>query len=370
MKKIGLIVNPIAGMGGRVGLKGTDGEDILKKAKELGASMEAPSKAQKALRSLLEIKEELLIVTCSGIMGEDIARNLGFKVKVVYSTSKETSSQDTKVGAGKILEEEVEILLFVGGDGTARDIYEVVGTSEVTLGIPAGVKIHSPVYGNTPENSGKLAFLYLTGGIDKVREEEVVDIDEEAFRNDRMTTSLYGYLKVPVDKKFMQNKKAPTPLDEESTQKAIALDIIDNMEDDTYYVIGPGTTPRAIMKMLNLPYTLLGVDILKDKKIVELDCSEKDILHHIKGKKTKLILTPTGGQGYLLGRGNQQISSRVIEEIGKRNITIISTDSKLVNLRGEPLLVYTGDEETDKSLRGYYRVKVGYEMEKMYLVSN
>lgn len=370
MKKIGLIINPIAGMGGKVGLKGTDGEGILKKAIELGASMEAPGKARKGLEELIDIKEKIILITCKGNMGEYIANDLGFKSHVVYFSSGDTSSEDTKKGAKKIFEEGVEILLFVGGDGTARDIYEVAGTEEVVLGIPAGVKIHSPVYGNTPENAGRLAFNYLTGGINKVSEEEVVDIDEEAFREDKMRTRLYGYLKVPVDKKFMQNKKAPTPLDEESTQRAIALDIIDNMEEDTYYIIGPGTTTRAIMELLNLPYTLLGVDILKNKQIAELDCSEEKILNHIKDKRSKLVLTPTGGQGYLLGRGNQQISHRVIGEIGKDNIIIISTNGKLINLRGEPLLVYTGNQTIDGKLKGYYRVKVGYETEKMYLVSN
>lgn len=370
MKKLGLIINPIAGMGGKVGLKGTDGKDILKKAIELGASMEAPRKARKALERLIDIKEELLIVTCSGIMGEDIARDLGFKVKVVYhSVNSSTSTEDTKAGVGKILEEKVELLLFAGGDGTARDVFSIVGTNQLSVGIPAGVKIHSPVYGNTPENSGDLAMLYLAGKINTVREDEVIDIDEEAFRNDQMKTRLYGYLKVPVNKKFMQNKKAPTPLDEESSQMAIALDIVDNMEEDTYYVIGPGTTTRAIMRTLDLPFTLLGVDIIKNKRIVELDCSEETILNNIKDKKSKLILTPTGGQGYLLGRGNQQISSSVVQEIGKKNIIIISTDSKLINLRGKPLLIYTGDRKTDEQLKGYYRIKVGYGVEKMYLIN-
>lgn len=370
MRKIGLIINPIAGMGGKVGLKGTDGKDILKKAIDLGASAEAPRKAQKAMEKLLDLKDEIIVITCKGIMGEDIAKALGFETHIVYAPDHNTSSVDTKEAANIILDEGVDLLLFVGGDGTARDIYQVVGAEQLVLGIPAGVKIHSPVYGNTPENSGNLALEYLTGKIKDVKEEEVVDIDEEAFRNDRMQTRLYGYLKVPIDKKFMQNKKAPTPLDEESSQRAIALDIIDNMEEDVYYIIGPGTSTRAIMETLKLSYTLLGVDIIKNKQLVDLDCSEEKILQHIKDNKTKLILTPTGGQGYLLGRGNQQISHRVLRKVGKENIIIIATDSKLINLRGQALLVYTGDEKLDQDLKGYYRVKVGYEMEKMYLVSN
>lgn len=370
MKKIGLIINPIAGMGGKVGLKGTDGTDILEKARDLGAYPEAPGKALKALEKLVSIKDELLVITCSDDMGENQAKELGFNYKLVYkSESTNTNSHDTQEGAKKISNENVDLILFVGGDGTARDIYESLGNKEVVLGVPGGVKIYSPVYGNTPEKAGELALLYLNGENVNTSEEEVVDIDEEAYRKDVFSTSLYGYLKIPVNKKFMQNKKAPTPLSEEDSQGAIALDIIDNMEKDTYYIIGPGTTPRTIMRSLDLPYTLLGVDILINKKVVGLDLSEKEILEIIKEKPSKLIITPTGGQGYLLGRGNQQISSEVIHSVGKKNIIVIATTSKIIELRGNPFLVYTGDKETDDMLKGYYRVKVGYGMENMYPVN-
>ncbi|HSH36130.1 ATP-NAD kinase family protein, partial [Schnuerera sp.] len=257
---------------------------------------------------------------------------------------------------------------FVGGDGTARDVYESVGNKQLVLGIPAGVKIHSPVYANTPEKAGELALLYLTGKNIAVKEEEIVDIDEEAFRNDIVRTQLFGYLKVPVNKRFMQNKKAPTPLSEEATQKAIALDIVDHMERNTCYIIGPGTTTRAIMQTLQLPYTLLGVDVVMNNEIIKKDASEKDLLNYVSIYPSKLILTPTGGQGYLLGRGNQQISNDVVKRIGKESIIIVSTNSKIIELRGKPLLVYTGDSKVDGMLKGYYKVKVGYGMEIMYVV--
>lgn len=371
MKKIGLIVNPIAGMGGKIGLKGTDGISILNKAIKLGASREAPTKAIMALEKLLPIKEDLVVVTCSHDMGQNEAEKLGFQTKIIYRAKDiHTNKEDTIKGVKNIIEEGIELLLFVGGDGTARDVYESIGDKQVVLGIPAGVKIHSPVYGTTPENSGKLALLYLNSKNKNIKDEEVVDIDEEAFRNNIVRTRLYGYLQVPVNKNFMQNKKAPTPLSEEDTKKAIALDIIDNMKKDIYYIIGPGTTTRTIMEILNLPFTLLGIDIVKNKKIVGLDLSEKEILKHINKAPSKLIITPTGGQGYLLGRGNQQLSSEVINKIGKENIIIISTTSKIIELKGKPLLVYTGDKKTDEMLKGYYRVKVGYGIEKMYCVSN
>lgn len=369
MKTIGLIINPVAGMGGRVGLKGTDGIEILDKAVSLGAVKEAPNKAIKALKKLVPIKDELLILTSSYDMGENQCNELGFNYKIVHKSNNITDFSDT-IEAAKTMEKNgVELLIFVGGDGTARDIYKAVENRVVTIGIPAGVKIHSPVYGNTPELAGELALLYLRDGHLYIKEEEVVDIDEDAFRNDRVQTELFGYLKVPYKKELLQNKKAPTPLGEEASQKAIALDIIDNMVEGIYYIIGSGTTTRAVMEGLHLPNTLLGVDIIKDRKIVKLDCNEKDILSILGDNKGKLIITPTGGQGYLLGRGNQQISPRVLEKIGKNNIIIISANSKIIDLKGNPLLIYTGDETTDRNLAGYYRVKTGYGMDIIYKVS-
>lgn len=369
MKKIGLIINPVAGMGGKVGLKGTDGIEILDKAIKLGATQEAPSKAIKALLKLNPIKEELLILTASSDMGENQCKALGFTYEVVHKSNNITDFSDT-LKVAKIMEERgVDLIIFVGGDGTARNIYTAVENRVAALGIPAGVKIHSPVYGNTPELAGELALLYLRDGSLQLKEEEVVDIDEEAFRNDQVQTALFGYLKVPYKKEWLQNKKAPTPLGEEASQKAIALDIIDNMKENTYYLIGSGTTTRAIMDELKLPNTLLGVDIIKDKTIVKLDCNERDILDILDNNEGRLVITPTGGQGYLLGRGNQQISAKVLERIGKDNIIIISPNSKIIELKGNPLRVYTGDETTDRYLDGYYRIKVGYKMDIMYKVS-
>ena len=356
-------------MGGRVGLKGTDGKEILEKAISLGASREAPIKAMHGLEKLESIRNSILVVTCSGSMGQNEAENdSDDQIREMDVEGEKTTEEHTRKAAAKMVEEEVDLLLFVGGDGTARDIYKAVGDKLVVLGVPAGVKIHSPVYANTPEKAGELALMYLKGENVVVKEEEVVDLDEEAFRNDIVSTTLYGYLKVPYESNFIQNPKAPTPLSEEMTQMTIALDVVDRMEEGTYYVIGPGSTTRAIMTTLGLSYTLLGVDIVLDKKVIKLDASEEEILSYIKGSKSKLIITPTGGQGYLLGRGNQQLSKEVLKHIGKENIIVISVNGKLIDLRGKPLIIYTGDKDLDYSLRGYYRVIVGYEQEITYRV--
>ncbi len=372
MKTIGLIINPIAGMGGRVGLKGTDGIEILNRAIQLGAFKEAPAVASAALRKLLPIREELTVLTVSGDMGENLCRELGFRFEIVSrpeAAAGITVSADTVKAAALMKERGAALILFAGGDGTARDLYRAVGNRAVVLGIPAGVKIYSPVYGNTPQAAGELAFRYLCDSTLPVREEEVVDIDEEAIRNNQVRTELFGYLKVPYKREYLQNRKAPTPLSEEESRNAIALDIIDHMQEGESYLIGPGTTTGAIMKELNLPNTLLGVDVIKDKALVKQDCNERDLLDILGEGTGKLILTPTGGQGYLLGRGNQQISAAVLQKIGKENIVVISTNSKIIELRNRPLLIDTGKESMNQKLAGYYRIKIGYGMDLIYKVS-
>lgn len=369
MKKLGFIVNPIAGMGGSVGLKGTDG--VLKKALELGAVPKAPIRAKKALEELLPIKEDMEILTCSGSMGEYEVLDLGFKVKIIYKQKEEiTSDSDTHKAAKAMLEEEVDLILFAGGDGTARDIYKAVEDRTVVVGIPAGVKIHSPVYAQNPSKAGELAKLYLTGKITKVEEVEVLDIDEDAYRAGHVSTNLYGYLKIPFEKKFVQNRKAGTPMSEKATQNAISLDIIDNMKDGVYYIIGPGTTTRPIMENLGLSYTLLGVDVVLNRELFAFDVAEKQLLEITEKNDCKLVITPIGGQGYLFGRGNQQISSEVLKNIGKKNIIVAATKQKISELHGSPFLVDTGDENVDKMLSGYIRVITGYKETMIYPIKS
>ncbi|WP_432662218.1 ATP-NAD kinase family protein [Wukongibacter baidiensis] len=368
MKKLGLIVNPIAGMGGRVGLKGTDG--VVERAIELGALPRAPERAKKALEALKDISDNIEIFTCSGDMGEREAKELGFKTEVILDIADRlTISKDTINAAKRMLEEKVDLIIFAGGDGTARDIYNAVGAETVVIGIPAGVKIHSPVYAQSPIRAGELARLYLEGKVKQVKEVEVLDIDEDAYRNGNVKTRLYGYLNIPFERRYVQSRKAGTPLSEKAAQNTISLDVIDNMKEDTLYIIGPGSTTRPIMQNLKLPYTLIGVDLVYNRELIASDVNEERLLKHIGNKPCKLVITPIGGQGYLFGRGNQQLSPKVIERIGKDNIIVVATKEKIINLRGNPFLVDTGDIKIDEMLRGYIRVITGYREQIIYKIS-
>ncbi len=264
----------------------------------------------------------------------------------------------------------VDLILFAGGDGTARDIYAAIDGRVPVLGIPTGVKIHSGVFAINPSSAGDLAVMYLREGQAATREAEVMDIDEEAFREDRISARLYGYLTVPYEKNLVQTSKGGSPPQEELSLEAIARDIIEEMEEDVIYVIGPGTTTRPIAESLGLPKTLLGVDVVLDGRLVASDVNEAQLLELIKGRRAKIIVTAIGGQGFIFGRGNQQISPEVIKRVGKENIIVVATPGKLASLEGRPLLVDTGERELDELLSGYIRVITGYSRRVVYKVGS
>lgn len=371
MKKVGLIVNPIAGMGGKLGLKGTDG--VVDLCRESGAVPESPSRAVEALKKLLPLKEELEIITFPHEMGEDEARAAGLEnIKIVGTINPgNTTSEDTKKAATLISQYGVDLLLFAGGDGTARDVYSAVDGKVVVLGIPAGVKIHSAVYAVNPRRAGDVAYGYLVGKIRKTKEAEVMDLDEDAFRSGRVIARLFGYMTVPDEPVFVQGAKAGGRGKEEVDVENIAFRVLDEMKDGWIYIIGPGTTTKVIKDKIGEGGTLLGVDLVLDKKFIGYDVNEKKILEIMEtsGKPAAIIVTIIGGQGLIFGRGNQQISPKVIKKVGRENIIVVATKHKLAGLGNKPLLVDTGDEEIDRMLEGYIRVITGYHEQRLWKVS-
>ena len=348
-------------MGGRVGLKGTDGREILEKAIALGAQPWAKERAREALKPILHLRDEIEFITYPSPMGEEIALEFGFMSEVIKADVGDiTTEMDTVHAAQAMLDKKVDLLLFAGGDGTARDICSAVGTSLVCLGIPAGVKIHSGVFASHPVRAGELASLFLQKSVQRTLDAEVMDVDEEELRREIVSARLYGYLKIPHVERFLQRTKAGSSGNEKYSQEAIAAEVVKDMSDDFNYLVGPGTTTAAIMQRLGLEHSLLGVDLAWRSKLLGQDLNETQILEKIKGKPTKLILTPIGGQGFLLGRGNQQISPEVIGHVGKDNIIVVATKNKIHSLNSRPLLVDTGDEATDNTLMGHYRIITGF----------
>lgn len=372
MLKLGLIINPIAGIGGKVGLKGSDGSDILKKALMLGAKQESGIKASVAIKRIYELAPSIHIYTCPKDMGEDIAKSTGFQTTIIEGISMDsTSSEDTIRAAKKLKDLKVHLILFAGGDGTARNIMDAIGSSVPVLGIPTGCKIHSASYALNPKTAGELVVDFLNGKIKETREAEVMDIDEDLFRQNIVDAKLYGYLKVPNERKRVQNLKSGRGQREENTISMLSNYISKNLLPDTLYIVAPGSTTKKIMDTIGVESTLLGVDLFINREIVKLDATENDILLWLKKyPKAKIIVTVIGGQGYVFGRGNQQISAQVLEKVGKENIIIAASKDKLLSLFGQKLHLDTGNEKMNKALSGYYKIIVGYEDYVMFQVTD
>jgi predicted polyphosphate/ATP-dependent NAD kinase len=311
LKKVGLIVNPIAGMGGRVGLKGSDGEQTLRLARLLGAQPSAPGRVVQTLDVFKPLADQIELMTFPAQMGEAEARQAGFAPRVIGRIQADrTTAEDTRRAARNMAEMAVDLLLFAGGDGTARDIYEAVGLDIPVIGIPAGVKIHSGVYATNPAQAAQLAILYLRGRVKALGELEVMDIDEEAFRRGQVRARLYGYLKVPLERRFTQGAKAASAKSDHEALavQSIAEQVVETMAAGWLYIVGSGTTPRAIMDRLNLKNTLLGIDAVKDGSLVAKDLNETRLLEIIDSQKTKIIVaqaqTPAGGHRRPRSRSN------------------------------------------------------------------
>jgi predicted polyphosphate/ATP-dependent NAD kinase len=358
MKKIGLIVNPIAGMGGSVGLKGTDGE-IYKKAVKMGAKPVSPKRISQFL-SNLKNQEMIFFLVAPGKMGADFLEEKKYDFKKVGTIQKETTANDTKKIAKLMIAEDIDLLIFCGGDGTARDIYDAIGLEIPVIAIPSGVKMYSPIFAVNPIAASKILDAFLVDFIELI-EKEVLDINENSYRKGILDTTLYGYLKVPKFPDLIQAGKDPSGHGStiEQNKSDIAQFIIENMRDDTLYLLGPGTTIKAISNHLKLPKTLLGIDAVFKHKLIAEDLNENGIFELLNSfHKVKIILTPIGGQGFLLGRGNKQITPKILKIIGDKNIIIISTREKMRNLKC--LRVDTGDRELDLSLKGLFKVVIGY----------
>jgi predicted polyphosphate/ATP-dependent NAD kinase len=360
--RIGLVVNPIAGVGGRVGLKGSDGEDVVRRALHLGAVPEAGARTVRALARLRSAETPFELLVAPGPMGEEAARAAGLDARVVGELAgRGTTAEDTRrIAIAMVKGERVDLLLFAGGDGTAADVLAAVGSSAPVLGIPAGVKIHSAAFAVSPEAAGVLAGEFARGSRVRFAEAEVLDLDEDAYRRGEIAPRLVGYLRVPEEPRLVQSRKAPSPAAEAVAMEAIAADVVEGMEPGRAYVLGPGTTVRAIAERLGMRKTLVGVDVIRDGRLVVADAGEDAILAVVDDGPASVVVTPIGGQGFVFGRGNQQIGPRVLRAVGRGHVIVVATRQKLASLAGMPLRVDTGDPEVDAELAGHVLVVTGY----------
>ena len=370
--KIGLLVNPLAGLGGSRGLKGSDGEEL----RALTATM-SPSERQRASLRAMRALEKLVdrpvhILTWGGAMGEDICRSLGLPHQVLGSAGEPLSAAaDTRQAARAMLDAGIDVLVFAGGDGTARDLFDAVGQRGPVLGIPAGVKMHSGVFAVSPEAAGELLLELSRAGLVGLRSQEGRDIDEDAFRRDVVRSRFYGDMLVPGEGRYLQHTKIGGRESQELVAAEIAAWLVENMDPQTLYLIGPGSTTAALMDEMGLENTLLGVDVVAAGELIASDVNEAWLLALLADwtGPAHLYVTAIGGQGHIFGRGNQQFSPAVIRAVGLNNISVLAAKSKISSLLGRPLLVDTNDPQLDAQLCGYREIITGYDDRILYPVA-
>jgi predicted polyphosphate/ATP-dependent NAD kinase len=366
--RIGLIINPLAGLGGPAAFKGSDG--MAEQALALGVEPKAAQRTRTALEQLLTLRERIEFITYPGAMGGDLLAQMGFDHRLLGELSAgATTAEDTRRAVQQLQEAGVALILFAGGDGTARDVCAVVNASQPVLGIPAGVKIQSGVYAISPRAAGELTARLVEGGLVRLANGEVRDIDEAALREGRVTARWYGELCVPQEGGYVQAVKQGGMESEELVLADLAAWLESEWEPGARYVFGPGSTLHGLAQNLGLETTLLGVDVIEDGEVIARDVNEAQLFALVDGHPAYLLVTAIGGQGHIIGRGNQQISPRVLRALGLERLRVVATKRKLATLEGRPLLVDSGDVKLDDAFPDAVRVWAGYKEELLYPLS-
>ncbi|WP_345043336.1 ATP-NAD kinase family protein [Georgenia daeguensis] len=363
------MVNPVAGIGGPVALKGSDGPDVQRLAGARGSRPRAHERAVRALAHVAAARPGTTVLTVGGAMGEAAVAAAGLVPRVVGAGAPpgRSTGVDTTAGVRAMAAAGADLVLFVGGDGTARDV--CAGAGEVpVLGVPAGVKMYSGCFAVSPAAAGALALAWLAGPV-RTEEREVLDVDEEQVRTGRVEPHLFGLVEVPVLDGRTQARKAPTPASSRAAVEAAARGAVRAMQPDVSYLLGPGGTTAEVARILGVPFTPLGVDVVRDGRLVVRDATEQQLLDVVAAGPARAVVTVIGGQGFLLGRGNQQISAAVLARMGPDPLLVVATQEKLTGLAGRPLLVDTGDRAVDGRLAGHVRIVTGPSTTSFYPVT-
>jgi len=358
--KLGLIINPIAGMGGKTGLKGSDGSNTLKKALNLGAKKESANRAEQALLPLKFMINKFSLITCSAEMGEKSCKKIGLKTDYIIDIDKKITTGIDTINAVKIMaKKQVSLILFSGGDGTACDIFYALQDKIPILGIPAGVKMHSSVFGTSPNAVGSLVSRIISNHSDifPTSTAEIMDLDEDMRRYDQIRTRLIGYATIPSDKFLVQNPKSYVQLNDEDSINGISEYLENKLNNEATYIVGPGRTTQNFLNRIGVSGTLLGVDVLKGRKLIGRDVNSRELDILTRDGLLYIISGIIGGQGFLFGRGNQQITAEIIQRVKKENILIIASTKKIYELPRQCILIDTGNQKLDNELAGYVKVQ-------------
>lgn len=375
---LGVLMNPVAGIGGPAGLSGSDGADIQQLAREKGARSRVHERAVRALSVVAAEYPELTVLVPDGSMGAAVVHEVGLRARVVYEPGTPTSPDDTAAAVRALAAAGVTLIMFAGGDGTARVVAEALvavnqhrreGERVAAIGIPAGVKMYSGAFAVGPQAAGAVAAEWCAAGAGQIGliERDVLDVDEAALREARVAPKLYGTMPVPALTARTQARKTSTPAGERAAIQAAARGLVANMRPGTRYALGPGGTMQEVARLLGHEKKPLGVDVVQDGRVLAVAASEEELLELLP-RGSRIVLSVIGGQGFVLGRGNQQISARVLAQVGREAIMVVAPEQKLIDLQGRPLLVDTGHADVDAMLSGAVTVTTGARTKSLYRV--
>lgn len=383
MLTVGLLINPVAGLGGSVALKGSDGADVQALARERGGQSRGADRAKRALTACGTAARSIRWLVWGGEMGGDLLREMGLDAHVLGTPPPVSSADDSRLAARAMLEAGADLILFCGGDGTARDLLAELGQRIPVLGVPAGVKMHSGVFATTPESAGEILAVLVAGGLVRAATAEVRDLDEAALREGTVRPRFHGELAVPELGGFLQHTKEGGRENEALALEEIVAEVRERVAAGPGpYLLGPGSTMAAIKTALGLDATLIGVDVLhhgrqagKDVDAAWLErylARDAESLPAAQAEPSRpvIVLSFTRQQGFLLGRGNQQFSPAVLRRVGRANVWVVGTRTKLLSLSGRPLLIDTDDADLDRDWSGLAEVITGYDDRVYHLLDS
>jgi predicted polyphosphate/ATP-dependent NAD kinase len=351
--KIGFFINPLAGFGASLNRKGSDLVESIDRA-----SSTSFSSGRKFLEGIRDLGVHFLVP--GGIMGADAMEEAGIgDYEIVYLPKDPTEASDTISFVKTIMDRKPQLLIFCGGDGTARDILAAGFTNIPVIGVPAGIKMESSVFAISVQHAINVTREIVGKGIGETEKAEIVDIPEEDLDTIHPHPRFYGELVTPANQGIVSSPKLDFY---QGDTEGIVDYFIETMDKDTYYVIGPGSTCKSIIARMGHETNLLGFDLVRSGRLMETDISEQRIFEVATTGKCKLVISPIGGQNFLLGRGNKQISARVVQAIGFHNIIVLSAQDKLTYTKKLYIDLST-KEKVD--IPGYIRVIIGYGMFKI-----
>ena len=368
--RVGLVVNPIAGMGGSVGLAGTDGEQRLEQAILLGAKPRAGQRCTEFLEPLIALlkTQQVTLLAAEGEAGSHWCDKAGIAAQKVVPPAADAKPTQSAVQA--LVEKGIDLLVFVGGDGTARDVLAALPETVCALGVPAGVKMHSGVFAVTPAAAARVLANLLEGDLVALHPREVRDFPAVDGEPDRQQVVTFGELLVPDQGSYMQHTKVGGVESEPLVVEEIAAYMAEQLADAQVLVLGPGSTLQAIKAKFGVQGSLRGFDVLVNGQ-VQRNVTETQLLEVLRrAENPNVVLSFTRQQGFLLGRGNQQLSAQCLALLRwPQQITVVGSRTKLSSLQGRPLMIDTADKQLDALLSGVIPIIAGYDDQLLYRVA-